>query len=184
MSLIEKFGGRNPFDNLTVAGQVTAKFPLRGHEDQLDQRLVELLDAIDNSDYPATAQHTIVFGEWGHGKTHVLRTFEHRINTERPQTAKAIFFEPTESKPEDIFSLLCDKLEISASNSSEFISAVAQKYPHNLFLLIDETQAVVGEQLSDDLEKEFERILGVFGGIAEASQQSVVWVAHFPRVIC
>ena len=153
MSLIEKFGDRNPFDNLTVAGRVTANFPLRGHEDQLDQRVVELLEAIDEDDYPATAQHTIVFGEWGHGKTHVLRIFEHRINTERPKTAKAIFFEPTESKSEDVFGSLCGKLEISASNASEFISAVKEKYPHNLFLLIDEAQTIVGEQLSEDLEK-------------------------------
>ncbi|MDA7618219.1 ATP-binding protein [Verrucomicrobia bacterium] len=199
MSLIEKFGERNPFDNLTVAGRVTAKFPLCGHEDQLDQRVVELLEAIDEADYPATAQHTIVFGEWGHGKTHVLRAFEHRINTERPQTAKAIFFEPTESKPEDIFRSLCEKLEISASNASEFISAVAEKFPHNLFLLIDETQAVVGEQLSDNLEKnlnEYWEFLGelqkqasnqlyglhIFHGLSANSARAISKIGQLPSI--
>ena len=163
---------KNPFENLAVASSATAAFPLRGHEDQLDQRVKEVLEAIDHPDYPATAQHTIVFGEWGHGKTHVLRTFEHRINSERSKQASAVFFEPPDSKPEDVFISLCKKLEITASDPSKFITAVRNKHPENLFLLIDETQSIVGEELSEDLEKSLEGYWQLLGQLQkEASNQ-------------
>ncbi len=79
MTLREIFK-HNPFENQVAAGASTAQFPLRGHEDALEVLLRQVSSAIDYSDYPGTAQHTIVFGEWGHGKSHVLRTLESRIN--------------------------------------------------------------------------------------------------------
>ncbi len=147
---------RNPFESLAVASSSTATFPLRGHEDQLDQRVEDVFEAIDHPDYPATAQHTIVFGEWGHGKTHVLRTFEHKINSERSLKARAVFFEPADSNPNDVFTALCEKIGITASDPSAFITAASNKYQENLFLLIDETQSIVGEELSEDLEENLE----------------------------
>ncbi|MCP4611717.1 MAG: AAA family ATPase [Planctomycetes bacterium] len=143
---------QNPFQNLIVAGQSAAEFPLRGHEVQLELRLREIGDAIENPEYPANAQHTLVFGEWGHGKTHLLRTIEYKINKDYSQRAKAVFFEPTKSDPQAIFEELCIKLEIRAGNSIEFIKEVQKNFKENLFLLIDETQAVLGEKLSVDFE--------------------------------
>jgi hypothetical protein len=139
---------KNPFQNLIVAGQSTADFPLRGHEDLLDERFREISTAIENPNYPNDAQHTIVFGEWGHGKSHVLRTIEYKINNEFASRAKAVFFEPTESDPKGVFQELCLKLNVKASNPGDFIEEVKQNYPRNLFLLIDETQALVGEKIS------------------------------------
>lgn len=171
MSLKDLFDNKNPFGNLTVAGPEAVRFPLRGHEDQLDDKKQEILDAIDSPDYPATAQHTIVFGEWGHGKSHVLRTLADVINSQRPKVARALFFEPTDSSPEDIFADLCEKLDITASNSSEFIIAIKAKYPENFFLLIDETQSIAGEELSKDMESNLNEYWKFLGGLqSEASK--------------
>jgi len=148
MPLLKDLFNKNPFQNLIVAGRSTADFRLCGHEDQLEERFREISTAIENPDYPANAQHTIVFGEWGHGKSHFLHTIEYRINNKFASRAKAVFFEPKKTKPEDVLQELCAKLEITASNASEFIEEVKQKFPQNLFLLIDETQTLVGEKIS------------------------------------
>jgi hypothetical protein len=190
---------QNPFQNLIVAGQSTADFPLRGHEDLLEQRLREIGEAIENPDYPANAQHTIVFGEWGYGKTHVLRTIEYKINTSFSHRAKAVFFEPTESDPQGIFQELCQKLEITAGDPSEFIENIQNFFPESLFLLIDETQALVGEKLSEDYEGHLRKYwqllsdlqkaaidklysLHVFHGLSANSASAIKRVGQIPAI--
>jgi hypothetical protein len=198
MNLLDLFK-HHPFQNLTVAGQSTADFPLRGHEGFLGQRLDEIRDAIDQPDYPSTAQHTIVFGEWGHGKTHVLRTVEHKINTQFSQKAKAIFFEPTESDPRNVFQELCQKIGITACDSSEFIGELQGLYPGNIFLLIDETTAIVGEKISEhqeDILRGYWRLLSdlqqaasaklyglhVFHGLSANSASAIHRVGTIPQI--
>jgi len=190
---------QNPFQNLIVAGRSTADFPLRGHEDQLKEMFREVSTAIESPDYPANAQHTIVFGEWGHGKTHVLRTIEYKINEKFPARAKVVFFEPSSSDPQGIFQELCLKLKISASNSSELIEKIQQEFPENLFLLIDETQALVGEKLSidydDHLRKYWQLLsdlvqdasqklygLHVFHGLSANSAEAIYRVGQIPAI--
>jgi len=114
MNLKDLFN-QNPFQNLIVAGKSTADFPLRGHEDLLEEKFREISTAIENPNYPINAQHTIVFGEWGHGKSHVLRVIEYKINEKYSSQAKAMFFEPTEIDPQGILQDLCLKLGITAS---------------------------------------------------------------------
>ena len=199
MSLKDLFD-QNPFQNLIVAGRSTADFPLRGHKQQLDERFCEISTAIENPDYPANAQHTIVFGEWGHGKTHVLRTIEYKINQRFSARAKVVFFEPSSSDPEDILQELCRELKISASNSSELIEKIQQEFPENLFLLIDETQALVGEKLSigydDHLRKYWQLLsdliqdasqrlygLHVFHGLSANSADAINRVGQIPAIL-
>ena len=172
MSLEDIFE-QNPFQNLIVAGQSTADFPLRGHEELLDIRFRQISAAIEEPDYPANAQHTIVFGEWGHGKSHVLRTIEHKINNEFSARAKAVFFEPTESDPEGVFQELCRKLEITASNPSEFIEKTQQEFPENLFLLIDETQALVGEKISIDYDDHLRKYWQLLSDIQQVASNKL-----------
>lgn len=172
MKLKELFK-QNPFQNLIVAGESTADFPLRGHEDLFENKIRQISDAIENPDYPANAQHTIVFGEWGHGKTHVLRTIEYRINSKFPQRAKAVFFEPTELDPQDIFQELCRQLKIEADGLSEFIENVQKNFPENLFLLIDETQSVVGEKLSENYESQLRSYWTLLSELQQAASDKL-----------
>lgn len=172
MSLRDIFN-YNPFQNLIVADRSTADLPLRGHEDLLERRFSEIRDAIENPDYPSNAQHTIVFGEWGHGKTHVLRTLENKINSEFPSKAKAVFYEPSESDPQAIFLELCGILNITASNPAEFIDAIKEKYPENLFLLIDETQAVVGEKISMDMKDHLQQYWTLLSDLQEVASDKL-----------
>lgn len=198
MSLKELFK-QNPFKNLIVAGEATSEFPLRGHEDLLDRRFHEISQAIENPQYPANAQHTIVFGEWGHGKTHVLRILQHKINTCFPNRAKAVFFEPTEFTPKGILQELCNILNVKANNLREFIEHIEKSYPENLFLLIDETQSLVGETLSDnyinqlkdywtflhDLQQEASNKmygLHIFHGLSANSASAIHRVGQIPAI--
>lgn len=151
---------RNPFQNLIVATKETFNFQLRGHEDMFEERMGEINKAVLDKEYkPENLQHTIVFGEWGHGKTHFLRSIENKVNS-LDSSVRAVFYEPTVVTPEGIFQELCSIIDIGCSTAVEFIESLRKHYAH-FFLLIDESQSMVGEDIektvvSDSLTKYYQ----------------------------
>ncbi|MFX0097437.1 MAG: hypothetical protein ACFE7E_06730, partial [Candidatus Hodarchaeota archaeon] len=155
MRIGELFQG-NPFQNLIIAVQDSVNFKLRGHEEQFEDTMREISSAVQHADYrPEELQHTIVFGEWGHGKTHLLRSLENKINTTAKDKARAVYYEPTFVDPNKVLIEISRKLELEVSNISEFITGIEKgRFPPHLFLLIDESQSLVGEDVHGNYESD------------------------------
>ena len=119
---------QNPFQNKVVATKKSSSLNLHGHDLPFSEVLTRIASAVKKHDYsPEDSQHTIVFGEWGHGKTHFLRSLEQRINSEWVTDAKALFYEPTVTASSEILKELCNKLGIdTCSNPGKFISLLKE----------------------------------------------------------
>lgn len=151
---IQNLFHKNPFQNLVIASRDAASFALRGHEDQFDAAINAIENVVSENTYNReNLRHTIVFGEWGHGKTHLLRSIELKINQDFAKTARAIFYEPSTSDPGEVISELGARLDINCSNVTEFIDGI-QKDGRHQFLLIDESQSLVGEDIHGNYETE------------------------------
>ncbi|MGV8118915.1 MAG: hypothetical protein AB2L14_04025 [Candidatus Xenobiia bacterium LiM19] len=137
---------KNPFQNLIVATKEAFNFQLRGHEDKFEEHIDRIHKAVLDKEYrPERILHTIVFGEWGHGKTHFLRSMESKINS-IGTGIRALFYEPTVVSPDGILSELCSILGKECNTLTELIEYLKKDNSH-FFLLIDEVQSLVGEDI-------------------------------------
>ena len=151
---IQNLFHKNPFQNLVIASRDAASFALRGHEDQFDAAIHAIENVVSENTYNRdNLRHTIVFGEWGHGKTHLLRSIELKINQDFAKTARAIFYEPSTSNLGEVISELGARLDINCSNVSEFVDGI-QKDGRHQFLLIDESQSLVGGDIHGNYNAE------------------------------
>jgi hypothetical protein len=168
---LEDFFQKNPFQNLVIASRDAASFLLRGHEQQFEGALSAIQDAVGNSSYrPEKLRHTIVFGEWGHGKTHLLRSVEQKINNDFSSTARAIYYEPSASDPDVVISELATKAGFSCTTTVEFVATLQADDRHQ-FLLIDESQALVGEDIHGSFDTDISSYYDLLGLLLEASNR-------------
>jgi chromosomal replication initiation ATPase DnaA len=153
---IRDFFHGNPFQNLVIASHDTASFQLRGHEDQFLETWEDIQKTIRQNEYnPELARHTIVFGEWGHGKTHFLRIIDNRINTQLKGQALAIYYEPTTVEATEVLQEIAQKVDFQLGSLENFVSYLRQdNFPQHIFLLIDESQSLVGEDVHGNYEKD------------------------------
>jgi hypothetical protein len=160
---------KNPFQNLVIASRDAASFNLRGHEQQFEAALEAIRQAVRDTTYqPERLRHTIVFGEWGHGKTHLLRSIELMINRDLSSAARAIYYEPSSSDPDLVISELAAKAGLDCTKVSEFVAALQADGRHQ-FLLIDESQALVGENIHGNYDSEIGGYYGLLGKLLEES---------------
>jgi hypothetical protein len=146
----------HPFQNLIVASSDAASFELRGHEEQFRERMNDIREAVRRPGYdPAEVQHTIVFGEWGHGKTHLLRRLGTQVNTELADFARAFYYYPTTVDPAELLPQLSHLFDLDTGDASEFVWALKEpRFPPHILLLIDESQTLVGEDVEATLQEE------------------------------
>jgi hypothetical protein len=174
MPKIQDYFSRNPFESLSLATNSSTSFELRGHEQQFSDTFNRIKRAVSTHVFaPEKAQHTIVFGEWGHGKSHLLRALEKKINDELDADAKAIFYEPMVTDPEGIIKELSRKLNISVNSIDDFIAALKNPpFPPNIFLLIDESQTLGGGDAYSDQDIELTKYYNFVDDLIQKAQSS------------
>ncbi len=166
---LQDFFQKNPFQNLVIASRDAASFHLRGHEQQFEAALEAIRQAVGDKTYqPEKLRHTIVFGEWGHGKTHLLRSIEQKINLDFSNATRAIYYEPSSSDPDAIISELAAKASLNCTKAGEFVAGLQADGRHQ-FLLIDESQALVGEDIHASYDTEIGRYYQLLGKLLEES---------------
>jgi len=164
---IQDFFQKNPFQNLVIASRDAASFRLRGHEQQFDAAVDVIQRVVSDTAYNReNLRHTIVFGEWGHGKTHLLRSIEQKINQDFATTARAIFYEPSTSDPAGVISELGTKADLHCTTVGELIEGLQGDGRHQ-FLLIDESQSLVGEDIHGNYETEIGSYYQLLGMLLE-----------------
>ena len=160
---------KNPFQNLVIASRDAASFSLRGHEQQFEATIDAIRHAARDGVYQLERmRHTIVFGEWGHGKTHLLRSIELKINQDFSSAAKAIYYEPSSSNPNLVISELAAKAGFDCTKVGELVAAFQADGRHQ-FLLIDESQALVGEDIHASYDTEIGGYYRLLGQLLEES---------------
>ena len=103
----------------------------------------------------------------GVGKSSILEILSYGL------FGKTIKYPKKVSHKDVINNQICKKLEIEAVDVNEFVLNVKNKYPENLFLLIDETQALIGEGISEDLDKNMNEYWDFLGNLEKCANDNL-----------
>lgn len=154
---------QNPFVQQHLATPETAHLEIRGHEDVVQERLSTMAEVAQTVEFdPEAAQHTIVFGEWGHGKTHLLNKMNATLS-EPALSHRVLSLQifPLGGGPDALLQAIGFVAGLHGIHKVDALveALVAKAGGRHVFLLIDEAQMIQGSGLNDGETDQYFKLL-------------------------